>query len=109
MHRHTSPRRSATAALVALALALGLASAGAVEWAIDTKQIPVARLVANLTRRVAAAPDDAAAHYTLARVHSVAYSRALAELTMVPGDEADKSEIFVQSGFVRFSCCTFTY
>jgi hypothetical protein len=41
----------------------------------DTEQVPVDRLVTNLTQHLEKQPNDAHAHYVLARVHSMAWAR----------------------------------
>jgi len=75
------------------ALALGivlLVLPARAEWMLDGEEVPVARLDANLTRRLKADPADVATHVTLARVLSYAWAeKGEAIRVQMPADEAD--------------------
>ncbi len=49
----------------------------------EIKDVPLKRLLANLTARVEAKPGDASAHHHLARAHAMAYARKLADAEAV--------------------------
>jgi tetratricopeptide (TPR) repeat protein len=69
-------------ALVA-ALALGGAdSAWAIYMPVDTVDVPVDRIVANLEARLREAPADAELHQALARAHAIAYARGNSTLRL---------------------------
>ena len=73
--------------LVVLAVAIAGAPAAA-EWIASGRDVPVERLVTNLTKLVAERPDDAAAHAALARILSMAWARGEETVSVeYPDDE----------------------
>ncbi len=50
------------------------------------RTVPVQRLIENLSRRVAEAPSDLEARFTLARVHTMAYKLRATEVQVWPND-----------------------
>lgn len=71
MRAHFTPLRSAF--VVMLAVALFYTSAAA-RWVLP-RNVAVDRLIANITQFTKEHPDDANGHYTLGRVHSLAFTR----------------------------------
>lgn len=63
----------ATLAAAATLMAVGLDHTGAM-WAM-TIEVPAARVISNLNKRIAKSPNDAMSHYNLGRVHSYLVSR----------------------------------
>ncbi len=68
--KNTNPRY--LGGLVAL-VAIMFASIGHARWA-SPKNVPVDRLITNITKYVTENPDDAQGHYILGRVHSLAFT-----------------------------------
>ena len=73
------------------------------DWAQVTTSVPVERLVTNLTARVAENPDDAQAHYTLARIHSMAYALGTTNVGVVEAEEAGGMPEFAPYQSVRLA------
>ena len=92
--------RHVAAALVLGALALlaaGPASVGAIYARPDLENVPVARLVANLERELAARPKDPDIHLRLARLYAMAYSanaEALPVTVLAGADKEPKQEVW---------------
>lgn len=84
-------RAPAAAFFVALSL-LALSPSARAEWAILTESVPIERLIENLSQRVKDHPRDAAVHFALARVHSLAFA-AHGQTTLVSLEEEDKDKL----------------
>lgn len=61
--------------MVSAAIAVASVSASAIFVQPDIEDVPVDRIIANLSAALAANPKDAALHARLARVHAIAYAR----------------------------------
>jgi hypothetical protein len=81
--------RSIQAAAVAV-LTLMTAALGGIYMRPDLENVPVARLVANLERDLAANPKDAAIHVRLARLYAMAYAANEDELPATALGAKDK-------------------
>jgi hypothetical protein len=57
----------------------------------DVEDVPVDRIIANLSRQLAAAPRDAALHARLARVHAIAYAQHIEQF---PVDRQTRQPFF---------------
>jgi tetratricopeptide (TPR) repeat protein len=76
-------RRSALVMMVLVAAtALPLSARFAMR---ETEDVPVDRIVANLSRQIALSPDNASLHASLARVHAIAYAQQVDTLPAVKG------------------------
>jgi hypothetical protein len=76
-----------------LLAALGLARPG---WAIFLnagEPVPVQRLLENVGKYVAQNPKDARGHYTLGRIHSLAFARSMAEVRVVVKDAGTQTPL----------------
>jgi tetratricopeptide (TPR) repeat protein len=76
----TSPGHLATSATVVLSLTLSAGALKAIYMRPDLENVPVARLVANLERDLAADPKNADIHLRLARLYAMAYAANADEL-----------------------------
>jgi hypothetical protein len=72
------PALTVSAALVALA-----ARTEAIYVQPDIENVPVERIIANLSRQLTANPKDAGLHARLARVHAIAYARNAEEFPVL--------------------------
>lgn len=68
---------------LALAALLLFAAAAQARFAAIAEPVPVARLVENVGRYVRAHPEEARGHYTLGRIHSLAFARETPEVAVV--------------------------
>ena len=75
---------------VAAALVAASASLGAIYMRPDIEDVPVARLVANLEKELAADPKNPDIHLRLARLYAVAYSANTTELPVTVLAGADR-------------------
>ncbi|HEU4754231.1 MAG TPA: hypothetical protein VFU47_14065, partial [Armatimonadota bacterium] len=73
--------------IAALGLCLLLAPPSSARFVAVGMPVPVERLVKNIGRYIQEHPEDARGHYTLGRVHSLAFSMGAAEV-QVSGDGA---------------------
>src|SRR5262245_9242493 len=48
----------------------------------DLVDVPVARMVGNLEKRLARVPNSAQLHYTMARVHAIAYAQGVSSMRL---------------------------
>jgi tetratricopeptide (TPR) repeat protein len=71
--------RTSTAVVAVLAI-LAVSRSAALYVQVDTRTVPVARLVANLEKELAAAPGDPDVHLKLARLFAMAYAQNVDEL-----------------------------
>lgn len=86
--------------IVALASGLLLASALPAKYRqLDLELVPLERLIANAEVRVAAAPDDAFALQTLARVHAMAYAWKLGDRDAVQATRAHDGLLLPSFGY----------
>lgn len=69
-----------------LLASLALARSGEAKWARLWEPVPIERLLENVGRYVKQKPTDAAGHYTLGRLHALAFSRGVAELEVILKD-----------------------
>ena len=83
----TSPGQRVTSATVVLSLILSAGALKAIYARPDLENVPVARLVSNLERELAADPKNADIHLRLARLYAMAYAANADELpvTVVAG------------------------
>src|SRR5215207_3178990 len=82
---------------IAAALIAASASLGAIYMRPDIEDVPVARLVANLEKELAADPKNPDIHLRLARLYALAYSANTTELpvTVLAGaDQAPRQEVW---------------
>jgi hypothetical protein len=89
--------RLAIATAVTLAVALGTAGLDGIYVRPELENVPVARLVANLERELAADPKNADIHLRLARLYAMAYAANAEELpvTVLAGpDKRVKQEVW---------------
>jgi hypothetical protein len=75
---------------VAAAVVAASASLGAIYMRPDIENVPVARLVANLEKELAADPKNADIHLRLARLYALAYSANTTELPVTVLAGADR-------------------
>lgn len=90
-------RRLAIATAVILAVAMGTAGLDGIYVRPELENVPVARLVANLERDLAADPRNADIHLRLARLYAMAYAANAEELpvTVLAGpDKRVKQEVW---------------
>lgn len=76
--------------MVAAALIAASASLGGIYMRPDIEDVPVARLVANLEKELAADPKNPDIHLRLARLYAIAYSANTTELPVTVLAGADK-------------------
>jgi hypothetical protein len=76
--------------LLAAALIAASASVGGIYMRPDIEDVPVARLVANLEKELAADPKNPDIHLRLARLYAIAYSANTTELPVTVLAGADK-------------------
>ena len=92
-----SSGRPAISAAVLIAIALGSAVVNTIYMRPDLENVPVARLVANLERELAAAPKNADIHLRLARLYAMAYAANAEELpvaVLAGPDKRPKQEVW---------------
>jgi hypothetical protein len=90
-------RRLAFATAVILAVAVGTAGLEGIYVRPDLENVPVARLVANLERELAAAPRNADIHLRLARLYAMAYAanaEALPVTVLAGSDKRVKQDVW---------------
>ena len=93
-------RRLDTAWLIAIAATLVVALSpplDAIFARVDIEDVPVARLVANLEKDLAANPRDPAIHLRLARLYAMAYAANASELpvaVLAGADQKPRQEVW---------------
>jgi tetratricopeptide (TPR) repeat protein len=94
----TWPRRNrAFFAAIVASLAASVSSLGAIYARVDIENVPVARLVANLEKELAANPKNADVHLRLARLYAMAYAANTTELpvaVLAGADQKPRQEVW---------------
>src|SRR5438477_10828083 len=73
-HRGQQPMKNARLLVALLLVGLSSERSEAKFLQVETEQVPIARLIANLEKQWEQNPDDRQLHYALGRVHSMAYA-----------------------------------
>ena len=73
-----------------LAGVLLLGRAGHAKFAAVDEPVPVERLVKNVSRYIQEHPDNARAHYTLGRIHSLAFVQDTPDVPVMRGNAGEK-------------------
>lgn len=83
----------------------GFSSVNGMYMKVDTAQVPVQRLIKNLSAKHEASPKDAELCHQLARAHSVAYARKLGENDGVTTKKTDTDRLWFgyEPAFVPFA------
>lgn len=76
--------------------------AGHARWARMTEGVPTVRLIENVSRYVQEHPEDAEGHYTLGRIHSLAFAMDAEKLDVIPAGSKYKQGKAELPGFASY-------
>ena len=70
-------------------MTLAMTRAAVAMFAMVDEPVPVDRLIKNVEAYIKANPKDAKGHYTLGRIHGLAYAKEGAQINVIPAKQPD--------------------